>query len=295
MQRLAIFALIAAGFAVSTAAAIPKQYRDFPPDAGHQARLDYLNGLEMIKVESSDELQQAVEAIPAEADIAITPQQEADLRAWLYDFLVAFSASGNDSLAAKFYLRGGINPEGIVNLKRQLEEIKMGGPLTAQQLQAMGIQMPELPIAATPFDLFKVMHRFGINIKRHDSHINRRDYFFGNASFFDSAYRVFELQGNYYESYRDYAQTHGLIPMRPTEWSPKLRGEIEEGLKAGGQWTAAEFMFIAEEPEEFAGSEEPRRYPFFVRLVWSRVQDTWRLVEAFAPNDAPVLFLFNAT
>ena len=51
----------------------------------------------MIKVESGDELQQAVEAIPAEADIAITPQQEADLRAWLYDFLVAFSASGNDS------------------------------------------------------------------------------------------------------------------------------------------------------------------------------------------------------
>ena len=155
--------------------------------------------------------------------------------------------------------------------------------------------MPELPIAATPFDLFKAMHRFGINIKRHDSYRNRRDYFFGNASFFDSAYRVFELQGNYYESYRDYAQTHGLIPMRPTEWSPELRGQIEEGLKLGGQWTAAEFMFIAEEPEEFAGSEEPRRHPFFVRLVWHPRQAMWRLVEAFAPNDAPVLFLFDAT
>ena len=296
MQPLAIFALIAVWFTVSTAAAIPQsQYRDFPPDAGHQARLDYLNGLEMIKVESGDQLQQAVEAIPVEADIAITPQQEANLRAWLYDFLVAFSASGNDSLAAKFYLRGGINPEGIVNLKRQLEEIKMGGPLTAQQLQAIGIQMPELPIAATPFDLFKAMHRFGINIKRHDSYINRRDYFFGNASFFDSAYRVFELQGNYYESYRDYAQTHGLIPMRPTEWSPELRGQIEEGLKLGGQWVAAEFMFIAEEPEEFANYEGPMRHPFFVRLVWHPRQAMWRLVEAFAPNDAPVLFLFNAT
>ena len=283
MQRLAIFALIAAWFTVSTAAAIP------------QARLDYLNGLEMIKVESGDELQQAVEAIPVEADIAITPQQEADLRAWLYDFLVAFSVSGSDSLAAKFYLRGGINPEGIANIKRQLEEIKMGGPITAQQLQAMGIQSPELPVDPTPFDLFKAMHRFGINIKRHDSYRNRRDYFFGNASFFDSAYRVFELQGNYYESYRDYAQTHGLIPMRPTEWSPELRGEIEEGLKAGGQWTAAEFMFFAEEPEEFVGYEEPMRHPFFVRLVWHPRQAMWRLVEAFAPNDAPVLFLFDAT
>ena len=296
MQPLAIFVLIAAWFTASTVAAIPhSQYRDFPPDAGHQARLDYLNGLEMIKVESGDQLQQAVEAIPVEADIAITPQQEADLRAWLYDFLVAFSVSGSDSLASEFYLRGSINPEGIADIKRQFEAIKLGGPLTAQQLQAMGIQIPELSVDATPFDLFKAMHRFGISIKRDDRHINRRDYFFGNASFFDSAYRVFELQGDYYESYRDYAQTHGLIPMRPAEWSPKLRGEIEEGLKAGGQWTAAEFMFIAEEPEEFAGSEEPRRYPFFVRLVWSRVENTWRLVEAFAPNDAPVMFLFNAT
>ena len=320
MQRLAIFALIAAWFTVSTAAAISQsQYRDFPPDAGHQARLDYLNGLEMIKVESGDELQQTVETIPVEADIAITPQQKADLRAWLYDFLVAFSASGNDSLAAKFYLRGGVNPEGIVDIKRCLEAIKLGGPLTAQQLRAMriqmpelpigatpwwrsarppagmGIQMPELPIATTPFDLFKAMHRFGINIKRHDSRINRRDYFFGNASFFDSEYRVFELQGDYYQSYRDYAQTHGLIPMKSMEWSPELRGQIEEGLKLGGQWVAAEFMFIAEEPEEFANHEGPMRHPFFVRLVWHPRQAMWRLVEAFAPNDAPVLFLFNAT
>ena len=120
MQPLAIFVLIAAWFTASTASAIPQsQYRDFPPDAGHQARLDYLNGLEMIKVESGDQLQQAVEAIPVEADIDITPEQEDDLRAWLYDFLVAFSVSGSDSLVAKFYLRGGVNPEGIADIKRQ--------------------------------------------------------------------------------------------------------------------------------------------------------------------------------
>ena len=41
----------------------------------------------MIKIEAGDELQQAVEAIPVEADISITPDQEADLRTWLYDFL----------------------------------------------------------------------------------------------------------------------------------------------------------------------------------------------------------------
>lgn len=296
MKPVAIFALIAAWFTVSMATAAPRgQYGSFVPDAG-QARLDYINGLEMIKVEAGGQLQQAVEAIPVEADISITPQQEADLRAWLYDFLVAFSASGSDSLAAEFYLRGGINPAGIVEMANEIKKIRgQITPESAQQLQVMGIQIPELPVGATPFDLFKAMHRFGLDVKRHEFKINRRDYFFGNISFFDSAYRVFELQGEYYESYRNYATTHGLLPMRYTEWSPELRDDIEEGLKLGGQWIAAEFMFIAEEPEEFADFAEPVRHPFFVRLVWHPRQDMWRLVEAFAPNDAPVLFLFNAT
>ena len=267
MQPVAIFALIAAWFTVGTAAATPQsQYRDFPPNAGHQARLDYLNGLEMIKVESGDELQQAVEAIPVEAGIAITPQQEADLRAWLYDFLVAFSTSGNDSLAAKFYLREGVNSAGIVKMKNEMEKIRAQiTPAAARQLAAMGIRPPKLTIGATPFDLFKSMHRFGLYIKG-------RDYFFGSASFFDSAYRVFRLQGDYYESYWDYATTHSLLPTSSyIGWSPKFKKEIEEGLKLGFEGVAAEFMFIAEEPEEFAGSGgAPRRYPFFVRLVWSR-------------------------
>ena len=146
MQPVAIFALIAAWFTVGIADATPNwftvgiatpksPYSDFPPDAGHQARLDYLNGLEMIKVESGDQLQQAVEAIPVESDIAITPQQEADLRAWLYDFLVAFSVSGSDSLAAKFYLREGINSEGIVEMKNEIKKIRAQiTPEATQQL-----------------------------------------------------------------------------------------------------------------------------------------------------------------
>ena len=302
MQRLAIFALIAAWFTVGIAAATPNwftvgiatpksPYSNFPPDAGHQARLDYLNGLEMIKVESGDELQQAVEAIPIESDIAIAPQQEADLRAWLYDFLVAFSVSGSDSLAAKFYLREGINSEGMVKMKNEIEKIRAQiTPEATQQLAAMGMRAPELTIGATPFDLFKTMHRFGLDIKG-------RDYLFGSASFFDSAYRVFRLQGDYYESYGDYAITHGLLPTSSyMGWSPKFKEEIEEGLKLGFEGVAAEFMFIAEEPEEFAGfGGPPMRHPFFVRLVWNPRQAMWRLVEAFAPNDAPVLFLFNAT
>ena len=69
MRPVAIFALIAAWFTVSTAAAVP---RGFPPDT---------DGHPTIKIEAGDELQQAVEAIPVEADISITPDQEADLRA----------------------------------------------------------------------------------------------------------------------------------------------------------------------------------------------------------------------
>ena len=105
-------------------------------------------------------------------------------------------------------------------MKNEIEKIKKQiTPAAAQQLEAMGIRArgPELPVDGTPFDLFKAMHRFGLDIKG-------RDYFFGNASFFDSAYRVFELQGEYYESYRDYTTTHGLLPMSSyMEWSPKVK------------------------------------------------------------------------
>ena len=69
MKPIAIFALIAAWFAVSsTAVAEPKsQYGDFSAAAdSHQAYLDYINGLEMIQVEAGAELQQAIEAIPVD-------------------------------------------------------------------------------------------------------------------------------------------------------------------------------------------------------------------------------------
>ena len=88
MKPVAIFALIAAWFTVGTAAAVP---RGAPDTDRHPT----------IKIEAGDELQQAVEAIPVEADISITPEQQADLRSWLYDFLVAFAVSGSDSLAAE--------------------------------------------------------------------------------------------------------------------------------------------------------------------------------------------------
>ena len=209
MQPVAIrtlyFALIAAWFAISSAAtAEPKsQYGGFSADDdGHQAYLDYINGLEMIQVEAGAELQQAVEAIPVEPGIPITPEQEADLRAWLYDFLVAFSVSGNDSLAATFYLRGGVdNPDKIQQIKELLERTpspEETAELNAKlkMLKEAGIDISSLipePIpdaGDTPLAILKTQHRQNLDMKG-------RDYFFGNISFFDSKYSVFELQGEY--------------------------------------------------------------------------------------------------
>ena len=303
MQPLAIrtlyFALIAAWFAISSmATAEPKsQYGGFSSDDdGRQAYLDYINGLEMIKVEAGAELQQAVAAIPVEPSVPITPEQEADLRAWLYDFLVAFSVSGNDSLAATFYLRGGVDkPDKIQQIKELLERTpspEETAELNAKlkMLKEAGIDVSSLipePIpdaGDTPFAILKTQHRQNLDMKG-------CDYFFGNISFFDSKYSVFELQGEY-ERYVDYIKTHGLLPMGYM-FSFPMGNEIEEALQAGEKWVAAQFMFIFAEPEEAADFEKgPMRCPFFVRLVWSSEKAMWCLAETVTPNNAPVRFSF---
>ncbi len=297
MQPVAIrtlyLALITAWFAVSsTATAEPKsQYGGFSPDAdGHQAYLDYINGLEMIQVEAGAELQQAVEAIPVEPGVPITPEQEADLRTWLYDFLVAFSVSGSDSLAATFYLREGVDdPDQIQRMKKDLESgpsLKDKAALKALKAVGISIPIPEpVPDAGdTPLAILKTQHRQILYMKG-------RDYFFSNISFFDSKYSVFELQGEY-ESYVDYIKTHGLLPMGYMGSFP-MGNEIEEALQAGEKWVAAQFMFIFAEPEEAADFEKgPMRCPFFVRLVWSPEKATWCLAEIVMPNNAPVQFSF---
>jgi len=252
--------------------------------------------LDMIPVEASAELQQAINAIPVESDIAITDDKEASLRDWLYDFLVAFSSSGSDSLAATFYLREGVdNPDQIQRIKERLEsgpspeeiaEVKKAQEMMKAAGLTMSIPIPE-PVSDagdTPLAILKTQHRKSLDAKG-------CDYFFGNASFFDSKYRMFEVQGEY-ESYVDYIKTHALLPMG-YQGSFRLENEIEEALQAGKKWVAAQFMFIAEEPEEFADFEKgPMRYPFFVRLVWIPEKALWRLAEVVTPNNAPVQFSF---
>ena len=263
MQPVAIRILSLALVVVSSAAAVETKY----PHGGFEPRLDKLQGLldyihtvEKIEVKAGPKLWQAIESIPVATGVPITPEQEADLRDWLYDFLVAFSASGNDSIAAQFYLREGVNnPTALKHMKETLE--------------TWGI-----PKGDTPFDLFQAMHRAVLN--------GQGAYCFGRAFFRHSTFKVFEMQGQY-ESYRAY-------PKDVAKARFKLQKEVEEALRAGEKRLFTDIAFVTEEPAEFAGSEGPICTPFFCRLVWDSERAMWRFVEVVYNAKLPHSFLFSA-
>ena len=269
MQRLAIRILSLALIAVSSATAVETNY----PQGGFAPRLDKLQDLlahirtvEKIKVKAGPKLWQAIATIPVATGpiatgVPITPEQEADLRDWLYDFLVAFSVSGNDSLAAQFYLREGVNnPTALKHMKETLENW-------------------DIPKGDTPFALFQAMHRA---ILDHQGY----EYCFGNAFFRHSTFKVFEMQGHY-ERYQAY-------PRDVVKARFKLQQEVESALRAGEKRVFTDIAFVTEEPAEFAGSEGPICTPFFCRLVWDPERTMWRFVEVFYTSKRPNPFLFSA-
>ena len=264
MQRLAIRILSLALIAVSSAAAVETKY----PSGGFEPRLDKLQGLleyihtaKKIEVKAGPKLWQGIEAIPIATGVPLTPEQQADLRDWLYDFLVAFSASGNDSLAAQFYLREGVNnPRALKNMQETLE--------------SWGI-----PKGDTPFALFQAMHRAVLDDQGHD-------YRFGNAFFRHSTFKVFEMQ-DHYERYQAYPRD--IVKARF-----KLQKEVEAALRAGEKRLFTDIAFVTEEPAESAGSAEPVCTPFFCRLVWDSERAMWRFVEVVYNAKLPHSFLFSA-
>ena len=264
MQRLAIRILSLALVAVSSAAAVETQY----PTGGFAPRLDKIQGLleyihtaKKIEVKAGPKLWQAIEAIPIATGVPITPAQQADLRDWLYDFLVAFSASGNDSLAAQFYLREGVN-----------------NPRALQNMQAT-LASWGIPQGDTPFALFQAMHRAVLDDQGYD-------YRFGNAFFSHSTFKVFEMQGAY-ESYRSH-------PRDVVKARFKLQKEIEAALRTGEKRVFTDIAFVTEEPAASAGSAEPVCTPFFCRLVWDSERSMWRFVEVVYNAKLPHPFLFSA-
>ena len=276
MKSLAIrtlyFALIAAWFAVSSAAAAePKsQYGGFASDS-LQVFYDYIHGQAMMKVEASDELRSAIESIPVDLGTAIDLEQEAGLRDWLYDFLVAFSVSGSNSLAVAFYMQEGANNSDLI------EQVK-------NKAKSQGVLKGDTD---TPFAFFKSFHKVMLNMAK-------RDYFFANVSFFDSVFKVFEMQEEY-DSYKSYLDTHGMLPKGSVFFEfIKLREEVEKHLQGGTPLVFADIMFIVEEPEEFTTFEIPGRTPTFFRLLWDPEKAIWRHVEVYFSHGVPHQFLlFN--
>ena len=263
MQPLAIRILSLALITVSSAAAVETKY----PHGGFEPRLDKLQGLldyvhtaKKIQVKAGPTLWQAIESIPVATDIPITPAQETDLHDWLYDFLVAFSVSGNDSLAAEFYLREGAN-----------------NPMALQHMQET-LKSWDIPQGDTPLDLFRAMHRAILD--------HQGEYCFGNAFFRHSTFKVFEMQGQY-ERYRSY-------PRNVVKSRFKLQKEVAAALRAGEKRVFTDIAFVTEEPAEFTGSEGPVCTPFFCRLVWDPERTMWRFVEVFYTSKRPNPFLFSA-
>ena len=261
------FALLAIYFDTSGTAAEP-QYGGFSshPDS-LQVFYDYIHGQETMKVEAGAELRQAIEAIPVDLAAPIELEQETGLRDWLYDFLVAFSSSGSDSLAAAFYLREGVNNlEMIQTLKEQLAS-------------------RDVSTGDTPFVIFAAGHRTLLGL-------TKRDYFFENVSFFDSVFKVFEMQEEY-DSYAFYLQTHGMIPRGTLKFRLKLQDEVEEVLQAGEPLVFADIMFIVEEPAGVSDWSWQGRTPSFFRLVWDPEKAMWRHVEVYFSRGVPQNFLFS--
>ena len=235
-----------------------------------QVFYDYIHSQEMMKVEAGAELQQAIEAIPVELGAPIDLAQEASLRTWFYDFLVAHSVSGSDSLAAAFYLRGGnMYPDIVETIKKDLKS-----------------ERPDLLKGDRPFDVFRAAYRFVV------LEALERDYLFGNVSFFDSVFKVFEMQEGY-DSYEAYAATQGMLPRGTTTLELLLRPEIEERLKAGEKMVFVDVLFIVEEPAEFTTFEIPGRTPSFFRLTWDSERAIWRPVEVFFSRGVPQAFLLS--
>ncbi len=270
MQSLAIFALITIWYGISSAAEPKPQYGGFSSDS-LQVFYDYIHGQEMMKVEAGDELRNAIESIPVDLGTAIDLEQEAGLRDWLYDLLVAFSVSGSDSLAVAFYMREGANNSDLI------EQVK-------KETKSQGVLEGDTD---TPSAFFKSFHKVMLNMAK-------RDYFFANVSFFDSAFKVFEMQEEY-ASYKSYLETHGMLPKGNVFFEfIKLREEVEKRLQGGTPLVFADIMFIVEEPEEFTTFETPGRTPTFFRLLWDPEKAMWRHVEVYFSHGVPHQFLlFN--
>lgn len=258
---------------------------------------EYSHSQSLLTVEASDSLRQAITAIPFEGELTANAAQKAALHNWLYDFLVAFSVAGNDSLAAAFYTRG---IEENVRLKSDKhffllaelnekwnEEIGLSFIKALQEssddsASLMRIRREEGPFL---FDILREGHKYLL-------HQDEHDYYIEKVSFHDSEFRIFEMQKGY-EVYLSSIESQEGLPTG--HWTADLSNQqtIIKHLAEGKNLVFAEIGFVVQEPVAFSTVPTPGWTPFFFRVVWDGEQQQWQLVELVLGVDIPHSFLFS--
>ena len=269
---------------------------------------DYINGQEMIKVQTGEELNQAIDAIPINLETAIDLEQERGLRDWLRQYLIAFSESGNDSLVAVLYLRAEFNKERYIaqslawvnfaleNARNPSVTVKSadGTILTseeeikkeAKKLTDDIIASAETALEEGPLPFFRSMHK---NVLGEHS----EKYFIENVSFHDSSFRVLEL-GEEEPTFLRLASDRGMLPVGYRAYPTALSDKLPALLEAGGKITCADILLIVEEPLAFTSDEAPRRTSSFFRLMWDQDKKLWCHVEVFfSPGVGMGEYFFN--
>ena len=270
---------------------------------------DYINGLEMLKVQEGEELNQAIDAIPINLETAIDLEQERGLRDWLRQYLIAFSESGNDSLAAVFYLRAGFNKERYINqslkwldfLRKSAQASRVIRPdgtiITKEEIEKASQKRidnirakAEAASQEGAIPLFRSIHKDALRN-------SNKEYFIESVSFHDSGFRVFEL-GQETPTFLYLASDQGMLPRGYRSYDIGPRGRLPAPLEAKEKITCADILFIVEEPlleftpniappllPEFApvtpNPVGPRRTPFFFRLMWDQDKKIWNHLEVF--------------
>lgn len=272
----------------------------------------YINDLEMIKVQADEELDQAIDAVPINLETAIGLDQERGLRDWLRQYLIAFSESGNDSLAAAFYLRAGFNKERYIaqnlkwiNFAREnarnpsvIVQSPDGTILTEEEIEKSSQKKidnvkakAETALKEGALPLFRSMHKDALRNQN-------KEYFIENISFQDSGFRVFELEQET-PTFLLLASDQGMLPKGYTSSEIGLSDRLPALLEAGEKIICADILFIVEEslpleltsnpvpplPPEFTpiapNPGGPKRTPSFFRLMWDQDKKIWRHLEVF--------------
>ena len=286
---------------------------------------NYLNGLAMIKVQAGEELDQAIDAIPINLETAIDLEQERGLRDWLRQYLIAFSESGNDSLAAAFYLRAGFNKFNkeryiaqnlkFINFVRENPQANVivqrpdGTTLTKEEIEKSAKKRidnvrakAETALKEGALPLFRSMHKDAL--RNHN-----KEYFIENVSFHDSGFRVFEL-GQETPTFLRLASDQGMLPGGYMSYETGLSDKLPALLEAGEKIICADIFFIVEDPlpvpnlvptlpPEFTpitpNPVGPRRTPSFFRLMWDQDKKIWNHLEVFYTSGLGVgnTYFFN--